>query len=97
MDQQNHPHDSNKQKIVIRALKNILTVNTTKHYMINSCSTMFAKTKRRYTIFTDSLCKSTKKKGIHKRNDAKSESPGTDPNFFFFYFSTHLTTLILTS
>ena len=97
MDQQNHPHDSNKQKIVIRALKNILTVNTTKHYMINFCSTMFAKTKRRYTIFTDSLCKSTKKKGIHKRNDAKSESPGTDPNFFLFYFSTHLTTLILTS
>ena len=43
---------------------------------------MFAKTTRHYTIFTDSLCKSTKKKGIHKRNDAKSESPGTDPNFF---------------
>ena len=97
MDQQNHPHDSNKQKIVIRTLKNILTVNTTKHYMIYSCSTMFAKTKRRYTIFTDSLCKSTKKKGIHKRNDAKSESPRTAPNFFLFYFSTHLTTLILTS
>ena len=44
---------------------------------------MFAKTTRHYTIFTDSLCKSTKKKGIHKRNDAKSESTGTDPNFFF--------------
>ena len=61
-----------------------MTVNTTKHYMIYSCYTMFAKTTRHYTIFTDSLCKSTKKKGIHKRNDAKSESPGTDPNFLLY-------------
>jgi hypothetical protein len=56
---------------------------------------MFAKTTRHYTIFTDSLCKSTKKKGIHKRNDAKSESPGTDPNFFAWFLFEQLTDVSL--